>query len=52
MVDQLIKEMPIHRGPLQEEDQELEGYDYITYMEKMMGYHRELNGDAEGERRH
>ncbi|KAF3907297.1 Alpha-actinin-2 [Orbilia brochopaga] len=39
MVDQLIKEMPIHRGPLQEEDQELEGYDYITYMEKLMGYY-------------
>ncbi|KAF3901762.1 Alpha-actinin-2 [Arthrobotrys entomopaga] len=37
MVDQLIKEMPIHSGPLQEEDQELEGYDYITYMEKLMG---------------
>ncbi|KAK6542451.1 hypothetical protein TWF694_006405 [Orbilia ellipsospora] len=37
MVDQLIKEMPIHHGPLQEEDQELEGYDYITYMEKLMG---------------
>ncbi|KAK6353581.1 hypothetical protein TWF696_005543 [Orbilia brochopaga] len=39
MVDLLIKEMPIHRGPLQEEDQELEGYDYITYMEKLMGYY-------------
>ncbi|KAK6496144.1 hypothetical protein TWF481_002169 [Arthrobotrys musiformis] len=37
MVDQLIKEMPIHKGPLQEEDQELEGYDYITYMERLMG---------------
>ncbi|EWC47783.1 hypothetical protein DRE_02983 [Drechslerella stenobrocha 248] len=39
MVDQLIKEMPIHQGPLQEEDQELEGYDYITYMEKLMKYY-------------
>ncbi|KAF3930087.1 Alpha-actinin-2 [Dactylella cylindrospora] len=44
MVDQLIKEMPIHRGPLQEEDQELEGYDYITYMERLMGL-GEPNGD-------
>ncbi|KAF3902282.1 Alpha-actinin-2 [Dactylellina cionopaga] len=38
MVDQLIKEMPVHQGPMQEEDEEFEGYDYITYMDKLMGY--------------
>ena len=37
LIEDLIQTMPPHSGPDLQEDRHLPKYDYITFMEKMMG---------------
>ncbi|KAF1813514.1 alpha-actinin-2 [Eremomyces bilateralis CBS 781.70] len=37
VIDELVKAMPAHRGPDLEEDRSREKFDYITFMQGMMG---------------
>ena len=37
LIEDLIQTMPSHNGPDLAEDRDLPKYDYITFMEKMMG---------------
>jgi len=49
MVEELIKTMPVHRGPMEDEDREYEGYDYVSYMQKVTGLgSSEVNGNGSG----
>lgn len=51
IIDDLIRQMPEHKGPDLQEDREMQKYDYVTYMENFMGGQGKVeeegaNGDA------
>jgi len=37
LVDEMIKTMPEHHGPGNDEDRSLPKYDYVTFMNRLMG---------------
>lgn len=37
IIDDLIRQMPEHKGPDLQEDRDLPKYDYVTYMNKFIG---------------
>jgi hypothetical protein len=37
VVEEMIKAMPEHAGPGGQDDKDLPKYDYVTFMEKLMG---------------
>lgn len=49
LIDDLLQSMPEHRGPDMEADRDVPKYDYITFMQGMMGDEKEkhtANGDS------
>lgn len=44
MIDDLISQMPEHKGPDMQEDRDVPKFDYITYMQRYMGIDKG-NGD-------
>jgi Ca2+-binding EF-hand superfamily protein len=47
VIDKLVKVVPVHEGPTLKEDRDLKGYDYVSFMEQMLG---EPEDDDEDER--
>ncbi|KAF1983397.1 alpha-actinin-2 [Aulographum hederae CBS 113979] len=47
LIDEMVKTMPEHKGPDLQEDRHLPKYDYITFMDKLMGP-GQTNGVANG----
>lgn len=45
LIDDLLQSMPEHRGPDLEADRDVPKYDYITFMQGMMGDDKQSNGD-------
>ncbi|KAF2200601.1 hypothetical protein GQ43DRAFT_441401 [Delitschia confertaspora ATCC 74209] len=48
VIEDLLKEMPPHKGPDLEVDRDLPKFDYITYMQRFMGG-EEMNGYVNGD---
>jgi len=37
VIEDLVKSMPAHKGPDLQEDRDLRKYDYVSFMEKLIG---------------
>jgi hypothetical protein len=47
LVEEMVKTMPEHSGPGGQDDQQLRKYDYMTFMDKLIG--SRSNGRANGQ---
>jgi len=50
VVEEMIKAMPSHEGPGDQDDKEQPKYDYVSFMEKLMGADKKGSRNGGGAR--